>query len=255
MAMTLRLADKVCLITGTGGSMGRVAALMFASQGAKLVGCDVNTEGDAETVAAVRATGGEMISLAPCDLTSEADCQALVDLTIKTYGRIDVLYNNAGMAYFEAMDEIGIESWTKTVDQELNLTFLMTRAAWPHLKESSGTIVNVGSVCGMIGFGVLPGVAHAATKGGVIAMTRQLAAEGRSSGIRVNCISPGVTRTNQTVPLLADEIQAGPLLAKIMLNRPAEPEEVTAAALFFASDESSFITGANLPVDGGMTAW
>jgi len=253
--MTLRLANKICLITGTGGSMGRAAALMFADQGATIVGCDVNAGADAETVAAVRAAGGEMVTLDPCDLTNEADCQALVELAIRTHGRIDVLYNNAAMAYFEAMDEIGTESWTKTVDQELNLTFLMTRAAWPHLKASSGSIVNIGSVCGMLGFGALPSVAHAATKGGVIAMTRQLAAEGRSSGIRANCISPGVTQTNQTVPLLADEQLAGPLLAKIMLNRVAQPEEITAAALFLASDESSYITGANLPVDGGMTAW
>lgn len=253
--MTDRLKGKVCLITGTGGSMGRAAALMFARQGARIVGCDINLQADADTVAAVHNSDNEMVSLAPCDLTRESDCQALVDLAISTYGRIDVLYNNAAMAYFEALDDIQVESWTKTIDQELNLTFLMTKVAWPALKQSGGTIINVGSICGMLGFGTLPSLAHAAAKGGVIAMTRQLAAEGRIHGIRANSIAPGLTLTNQTVPLLADENLAGPLLGKIMLNRVAQPEEITAAALFLASDESSYITGVNLPVDGGMTAW
>jgi NAD(P)-dependent dehydrogenase (short-subunit alcohol dehydrogenase family) len=196
-----------------------------------------------------------MVSLAPCDLTREDDCQALIDLAIRTHGRIDVLYNNAAMAYFEAMDDTGTESWTKTIDQELNLTFLVTRAAWSYLKESGASIVNVSSISGMLGFETLPSIAHAAARGGVIAMTRQLAAEGRSHGIRANSIAPGLTLTNQTVPLLADENLAGPLLSKIMFNRVAQPEEITSAALFMASDESSYITGVNLPVDGGMSAW
>ncbi|MCP3730275.1 SDR family oxidoreductase [Sphingomonas sp. MG17] len=250
-----RLAGKVCVITGTGGSMGRVAALQFAKQGGKIVGCDINVEQDAETTALVRAAGGEMTSIAPCDLTREDDCAALVELAIASYGRIDVLYNNAAMAYFEPMESIGIDSWSKTIDQELNLAFLLTRAAWPHLSERGGCIVNVGSTCGMLGYATLPSVAHAAAKGGVIAMTRQMAAEGRHQGIRVNSISPGLTQTHQTVPLLAEQRLAEPLLAKIMLGRVAQPEEIIATALFLASDESSYITGVNLPVDGGMTAW
>lgn len=253
--MTDRLANKICLITGTGGSIGRAAALMFANQGAKIVGCDINVQADAETIALVQAQGGEMVSLSPCDLTQTADCDALVAHAIQTYGRIDVLYNNAAMAYFEPMDEIGVESWSKTIDQELNLNFLLTRAAWKHLAESGGAIVNVGSACGMLGFATLPSVAHAAAKGGVIAMTRQLAAEGRHHGIRVNCMSPGVTLSQQTAPLLADESLSKPLLDKIMLNRVAQPEEVASLALFLASNESSYITGANIPIDGGMTAW
>lgn len=253
--MASRLQDKVCIITGTGGSMGRAAALLFASQGARVIGCDINAEKDAETVAAVRDAGGDMMSLSPCDLTKQESCEALVQYALDAHGRIDVLYNNAAMAYFAWMDDIANDVWYKTIDQELNLIFLLTRAAWPHLKKSGASIINVASVCGMISFVTHPAIAHSAAKGGVIAMTRQLALEGREHGIRANSISPGLVETTQTVSLLEDADWADPMLQKIMLRRFGKPEEIAAAAVFLASDESSYVTGANLPVDGGMTAW
>ena len=253
--MERRLEDKVCIITGSGGSMGRAASKLFSRHGAKVVACDLNATSAQVTLDEVRTAGGDIVSFHPCDLTKAADCATLIRLALETHGRIDVLYNNAAMAYFEFMDDMQDATWFDTIDQELNLVYRLTRIAWPHLKQSAGSIINVASVCGMIGFEVHPAAAHSAAKGAVIGLTHQLAVEGRHHGVRVNTISPGLIETNQSGPLLQDPAWAGPMLAKIMLNRLGRPEEVANAAVFLASDESSYITGANIVVDGGMTAW
>ncbi|KAJ5205416.1 Short-chain dehydrogenase/reductase SDR [Penicillium cf. griseofulvum] len=253
--MAPRLLNKICLITGTGGGMGRAAALKFAQEGAIIVGCDINAVTDAATVKAVRELGGDMISMTPCDLTKREDCEQVVKLAIKTHGRIDVLYNNAAMAYMSWLDEAKDDDWYKTIDQELNLVYLLTRVAWPHLKESGASIINVGSTNGWIAIRSVACVAHTAAKGGIIAMTRQLAMEGREHGIRANSISPGLIETLQTAPLLVDQEWTLNMMQKIMLGRTGQPEEVAAVASFLASDESSYITATDIRVDGGMTAW
>ncbi|KAL4918742.1 hypothetical protein BDW62DRAFT_180925 [Aspergillus aurantiobrunneus] len=253
--MAPRLLNKVCIITGTGGSMGRAAALKFAEEGAIIVGCDMNTANEAKTVEAVKAVNGEIVSLAPCDLTKQESCEQVVNLAIERYGRIDVLYNNASMAYFDWMDNIENETWYSTIDQELNLVYLLTRAAWPHLKRTMGAIINVGSINAWIGVAPLPAIAHVAAKGGIVAMTRQLAMEGREAGIRVNSISPGVVETLQTAPFIKDRNWSDSMLRKVMLGRFAQPEEIVAVASFLASSEASYITATDIKVDGGMTAW
>ncbi|KAF3396135.1 3-oxoacyl-[acyl-carrier-protein] reductase FabG [Penicillium rolfsii] len=250
-----RLLNKVCVITGTAGSMGQAAALKFSQEGAKVVGCDLNATADTATVDLVREQGGEMVSLAPCDLTKREDCEKLVNLAIKTYGRIDVLYNNAGMAYFAWMDDIADEQWHKTIDQELNIVYLLTKVAWPHLKSSHASIINVGSVNGWVGLRALPAIAHVAAKGGIIAMTRQLAMEGRTHGIRANSISPGVIETKVTAEFLKSPEWSSAMADKIMINRFGQPEDVASVASFLASDESAYITAADIRVDGGLTAW
>jgi NAD(P)-dependent dehydrogenase (short-subunit alcohol dehydrogenase family) len=250
-----RLAGKVCIITGTGGSMGRSAALMFAREGAKVVGCDVNPESAEAVLQEVRDAGGDMASLHPCDLTDKSACGALVQLALDCYGRIDVLYNNAAMAYFGWIEELSDELWGKTLNEEVNLVWLLTKAAWPHLKETSGAIVNTASVSGHQTFRALPGIAHSTAKGAILAMTRHLALEGRHSGIRANSISPGVILTKQTEPLLNDPEWSSTMLGNIMLGRLGNPEEVAAVALFLASDEASYVTGADILVDGGVTIW
>ncbi|WP_069353966.1 SDR family NAD(P)-dependent oxidoreductase [Burkholderia cenocepacia] len=250
-----RLAGKVCVITGTGGSMGRAAALQFAREGARVVGCDVSESAAQQTVELVIAADGEMVSLQPCDLTRPEDCQHLVDLAIGTYGQIDVLFNNAAMAYFAPIDTIRDEEWYKTIDHELNLVFLMTRAAWPELSRRSGVVINTASCAAYQTYPTLPALAHTAAKGAIVSLTRQLALEGRLHGIRANSISPGLIETNQMRMLLSEPDLSKRMLEKIMLGRLGQPEDVAAAALFLASDESSFITGSDIRVDGGMTAW
>jgi NAD(P)-dependent dehydrogenase (short-subunit alcohol dehydrogenase family) len=250
-----RLAGKVCIITGTGGSMGREAALTFAREGALVVGCGLYADDAQATVDAVQAAGGTMVSLHPCDLTKPADCEALVDLAVRAYGRIDVLFNNAAMAYFNWIEDISNDEWDRNRREEVDLVFYLTRAAWPHLKASRGVIVNTASLTALMSFKGLGSLAHTTAKAGIIGMTRQLAMEGRDYGIRANSISPGVIETNQTREQLKDPEWAGYMLGKTLLGRLGRPEEVAKVALFLASDDSSYVTGVDLVVDGGMKVW
>jgi len=251
-----RLDGKVAVITGTGGGQGRAAALAFAREGAKVVGCGRNAENAQETVRMVTAAGGQMISAAPLDLT---DNDAVVDWiagAAEHFGGIDILYNNAGEPRFGTPGAMSLEDWHFTVSHELDLVFYTCRAAWPHLIASrAASIVNVASIAGIIGVRDQPQTAHAATKMGVIGMTRQLAAEGAPLGIRANVVSPGLIDTPATAHFIAMGADGplGDFMARLPLGRPGRAEEVVNAALFFASDESSYITGTNLVVDGGSS--
>ncbi len=253
--MSTRLAGKVCVITGTGGSMGRAAALAFAREGASVVGCDLHVESAAETVELVRREGGRMDSLQPCRLGSAVECQALVDFAVRTHGRIDVLFNNAAMAYFNWLEDISDEEWDRNRRDEVDLVFYLTRAAWPHLKSSRGVVVNTASLTALMSFKNLGSLAHTTAKAGIIGMTRQLAMEGRTHGIRANSISPGIIETNQTREQLKDPEWAKEMLGKTLLGRLGRPEEIASVALFLASDESSYVTGVDIVVDGGMKVW
>jgi len=253
--MSSRLAGKVCIITGTGGSIGRQSAITFAREGASVVGCDVNAETALATVEMVRSQRGTMTSLQPCHLSNPADCRELVNLAVRTYRRIDVLFNNAAMAYFNWLEDISDEEWNRDLREELDLVFFLTRAAWPHLKESHGVVVNTASLNGLMSFKTLGSLAHTTAKAGVIAMTRQLAMEGRNHGIRANSISPGLIETNQTREQLKDPQWADYMLGKTLLGRFGRPEEVANVALFLASAESSYVTGADIVIDGGMRVW
>jgi len=250
-----RFDDKVVLITGTGGGQGRVAAQRFAQEGAIVVGCDVKEEGNAETIELVRAAGGRMSGTAPVDLGDSAAASAWVQAAADEHGRVDVVYNNASAARFVPVDQMSDEDWHFTIRNELDLVFFVTRAAWPHLVAAGGgVIVNTGSIQGVIGTPHNPGLAHAATKGAVIALTRQLAAEGAPHGIRAVCISPGAIETPGTAEMLAvPEVRQG-LLAGQLVQRLGQPADIVELALHLASDAGSFITGANFVVDGGATA-
>ena len=172
---SLRLSGKVCVITGTGGSIGRAAAVAFAREGASVVGCDLNVEASQATVEMVRGQGGTMVSLQPCQITKPADCQALVDFAVRAFGRIDVLFNNAAMAYFNWLEDITDEEWDRDRREEVDLVFFLTRAAWSHLKASHGVVVNTASLNGLLSFKTLGSLAHTTAKAGIIGMTRQLA--------------------------------------------------------------------------------
>jgi NAD(P)-dependent dehydrogenase (short-subunit alcohol dehydrogenase family) len=250
-----RLSGKVCVITGTGGSVGRAAAVVFAREGASIVGCDLNVEASQATVDLVLGEGGTMESLHPCDLTSPAGCQTLVEFAISGFGRVDVLFNNAAMAHFNWLEDITDEEWDRDRREEVDLVFYLTRSTWPHLKVSRGVVVNMASLNASLSFRPLPSIAHTTAKAGIIGMTRQLAMEGRERGIRANSISPGVIETNQTREQLNDPEWADYMLGKTLLGRLGQPEEIANVALFLASDESSYITGIDVVVDGGMKVW
>src|SRR6478736_2732676 len=253
--MSNRLSGKVCIVTGTGGGIGREAALTFAREGALVVGCGLYIDDAEGTLAAVRAAGGTMVSLQPCHLTKPADCQALVDFAVGTFGRIDVLFNNAAMAYFNWIEDITDEEWNRDLHEEIDLVFFLTRAAWPYLKASHGVVVNTASLNGLMSFKTLGSLAHTTAKAGIIGMTRQLAREGREYGIRANSISPGLIETNQTREQLKNPEWASAMLGKTLLGRLGRPEEVANVALFLASDDSSYVTGVDIVVDGGMKVW
>jgi len=254
--MSGRLKDKVCIITGTGSGMGRAAALMFAREGAKIVGCDVNAATAQATLDAVRSAGGQMVSLQPCNMAKRPDVDRLMASAVDTYGGVDVLYNNGSMAYFAWLTDMTYETWSNTLREEIDLVFHACQAVFPLMKaRGGGSIINVGSVSGKMAYKVLPALAHMAAKGGVIAMSKQVAMEGGPFRIRCNTISPGLVLTAQTEAFIDNPEWFGPMRDKLMLGRVGLPEDIAPLAVYLASEESSWVTGADYAIDGGTTAW
>ena len=258
----VRLDGKVAVISGTAGGQGRCAALTFAREGARVVGCDLDEAGAAETVELVRAAGGEMESLAPVNLSEDAGAQAFIDFAVEKSGDFDILYNNAATARTASVEELTRENWDWNMANEVTLVFLTTKHAVPVLRRrGGGVVINVGSIAGIVGSG-MPGNApgnlvHCVAKAAVIRMTQALAIELSPFNIRVNSISPGVIDTPQLRPFLGDDPDS-PMRqlfsSNFLIRRIGEAQDVVNAALYLASDEASYVTGVNLPVDGGFTA-
>ncbi len=252
----MRLAGKVAIVTGGTSGIGRATALLFADEGAAVSITGRDERRGREVVEEIEGRGGRAIFVR-ADVRVAEDCRRTVEATIAAFGRVDVLFNNAGV--FVAADAIDCteEEWDAQVDTSLKGTFLMSKLVLPHMvARGGGSIVNNASGWGLVGGD--RAVAYCAAKGGVVVMTKAMAIDHGRQGVRVNCVCPGDTETPMEH---ADAAHRGMTWRAYVegasdrpLGRMGEPEEVARAVLFLASDESSFVTGAALPVDGGGVA-
>lgn len=254
--MAGRLAEKVVIITGAGRGIGRAAALLFASEGARLALVDINEESGEAAAEEVRLQGGEAIYV-KTDLTHSAQVKMMADTVVEKYGRIDVLYNNAGINHFGKVTDADEAAWDRVMAVNAKSVFLTCKFVIPIMaKQKKGVIINTGSAASLVGLANLS--AYTASKGAVLQLTRNMALDYAKDGIRVNAICPGVTATEMTEQVIYDD--PDPKAARERFDRViprgsmAAPIEIANAALFLASDESSYITGAAIPVDGGYTA-
>jgi cyclopentanol dehydrogenase len=247
-----RVQGKVIIVTGGAMGMGRSHSELLASHGAWVFVADMNVELGQATVADIRKNGGKADFLR-LDVTNEADWNAAVGQIIERAGRIDVLINNAGILILKPVQDTTNEDWDRIFDVNARSVFIGTRAVIPFMqKAGKGNIVNISSIYGLVG--APDASAYEASKGAVRMFTKSCAVDLAPFNIRVNSVHPGVIETQMTRDLLADPIIRPALLGPTLLKRPAQPIEVSQAVLFLASDESSFVHGAELVVDGGYTA-
>lgn len=254
----MRLLNQVAIITGAASGIGRAVAIRFAQEGARVVAADLQAASRLEgeippTVEAIRANGGQAIFV-KTDVTQRAEVEALVEETLRHYGRVDILVNNAGIFIRNAIVDVSDEEWDQVLNVNLRGYFYTCRRVIPEmLKQGGGKIVNMSSIHGLLGTGT--GLTYCASKGAVENLTRQLAVEYGRQRIYVNAIAPGTIKTAMSKPFREDPAILADYVRNTLLPRLGEPEDVANCALFLASSESDFVHGHTLVCDGGWTIW
>jgi NAD(P)-dependent dehydrogenase (short-subunit alcohol dehydrogenase family) len=251
----MRLQDKVALITGAGSGIGRAAAGRFAAEGAAVVAADLDVASAEDTVALIAAAGGQAAAVR-ADVSRSDDCAAMVAFAETTFGRLEVLFNNAGVMVPGDDDAVTTEEslWDLTMDVNAKGVFLGCKHGIPALRRAGGgSVINTASFVALMG-AATPQLAYTASKGAVLALSRELAVIHAREGIRVNALCPGPLRTEMLMKFLDTEEKRQRRLVHIPVGRFGEAAEIAEAAVFLASDESSFITGTDFVVDGGITA-
>ncbi|MDX2272256.1 MAG: glucose 1-dehydrogenase [Cyanobacteriota bacterium] len=251
----MRLKEKVALITGAGSGIGRETALLFAREGSRVVVVDVNDGAGQETVAQIHAEGGEAVYV-HADVGVAQACQRMIAIAEEQFGQLNVLFNNAGIMHSQDDDAVSTSEavWDLTLTINLKGVFLGCKYGIPALRRAGGgSIINTASFVAIMG-AATPQVAYTASKGGVLALTRELAIIHARENIRVNALCPGPLRTELLMKFLDTEEKQQRRLVHIPMGRFGEAREIAQAALFLASDESSFITGTDFLVDGGITS-
>ena len=255
----MRLKDKVALVTGAGSGIGRATALLFAAEGALVSAADVTYDGALETVDAIVAAGGDGAAFEG-DVTLAEDVQRIVGQIVERFGRLDILVNSAGISSRHTSLEGASpeEVWVRVIEVNLKGTYLASWYAIPEMERAGGgSIINLASVMGLVGYPVGIGGGfnpYPPSKGGVVQFTRTLAVDSARKNIRVNCLCPGFITTNLTRGLTEDPDMMDRLEGLHPMGRLGRPEEVASVALYLASDDSRYVTGAALTVDGGYTA-
>src|SRR5215468_10936406 len=251
----MRLKDKVALITGAGGGIGRESALLFAREGAAIIVVDVNDEAGNKTVEMVGSQGGRAVYV-HADVSKAADCEQMIAVAEKGFGKLDVLFNNAGIMHHSDDNAITTEEsiWDLTMNINAKGVFFGCKYGIPALRRAGGgSIINTASFVALIG-AATPQIAYTASKGAVLALTRELAVIHARENIRVNALCPGPLKTELLMKFLNTDAKKQRRLVHIPMGRFGEAKEMAKAALFLASDESSYLTGSEFLVDGGITA-
>lgn len=246
----MKLKNKVAVITGSAKGIGKAIAQEFAKEGARVVINSRHMDDIKKTVDEIKKAGGEAIGV-EADVSKLSDVKKMLKKTVDSFGGIDILVNNAGVAHFDPLTEISEKEWDTTIDVNLKGCFMCSKEAVVEMlkTKTKGIIINLASIAGEVGF---QNLAHyCASKGGIIEMTKEMALELAPKGIRVNAIGPGVIDTDMTKNLLKDPEAKKGLLSQIPLGRVGKPEEIAKVALFLASDDSSYMTGSTVFVDGG----